>query len=77
MLVWSPLREATQVVEDFTSVGVEDMWSVLVDQDAVVIVVVVGVAADVRALVYDEHLLVGVRGQPLGEHTSCEPGTDD
>ena len=42
-----------------------------------VVVVVVGVAADVRALVDDEHALAELGGQPLGEDDAGEAGADD
>ena len=51
VLVRPPLGELREVVEDVARVGVEDVRPVLVDQDARFVVVVVGVAADVRPLV--------------------------
>ena len=57
VLVGPPLGELRQVLEDVGRVGVEDVRPVGVDQDAGVVVAVVGVAADVRALVDDEHAL--------------------
>ena len=77
MLVRPPLGEPRQVLEDVARVGVEDVRPVLVDEDAGVVVVVVGVAADVRALVADQHLLAGVGGEPLGEVAAGEAGADD
>ena len=55
----------------------EDVRPVLVDQDAVVVVVVVGVAADVVAPVDDEHALPELRRQALGHHRAGEAGPDD
>jgi hypothetical protein len=48
----------TQVLEDLGTVGVEDVRPVLVHQDAVVVVVVVGVAADVIATIDEEDALL-------------------
>jgi hypothetical protein len=47
-----------------------------VDEDARVVVVVVGVPADVRTPVDDQHA-VAVRPEPLGEDAAGEAGSDD
>jgi hypothetical protein len=39
--------------------------------------VIVGVAADVGALVDDQHALAGLAGQPLGQDAAREAGPDD
>ena len=77
MLIRPPLGEPRQVVEDVARVGVKDVRPVLVDQDAGLVVVVVGVAADVRALVADQDVLAGMRGQPLGDRRAGKAGADD
>ena len=77
MLVRAPLGELRQVVEDVARVGVEDVRPVLVHEDAGLVVVIVGVAADVRAAVADQHLLARVGGQPLGDRRAGEAGADD
>ncbi len=77
VLVGAPLGELGQVVEDALRVGVEDVRAVRVDQDAVVVVVVVGIAADVGAPVDEQDLLAGLRGQALGQHAAGEAGPDD
>ena len=48
-----------EIVEDISRIGVKDVGAVAVDQNAVVVVVVVGVARDVWPLVDDQDLLVG------------------
>ena len=58
VLVGTPGGELGQVVEHFLGVGMEDVWSVLVNQDPVVVVVVVGIAAYMRPHITDEHTLV-------------------
>ena len=40
------------------------------------VVVIVGVAADVRPLVADQHLLAGVRGETLRDGRAGEAGAD-
>jgi hypothetical protein len=47
------------------------------DEDAGVVVAVVGVAADVRPLVADEDALAADVGEPLGQDAAGEAGADD
>jgi hypothetical protein len=75
VLIRAPLGELRQVLEDVGRVRVEDVRAVRVDQDPRVVVAVVGVATDVRALVDDENALVALAGQPLGEHAAGETRT--
>jgi hypothetical protein len=77
MLILAPLGESRQVLEDVARVGVKDMRPIFVDQDAVVVVLVVGVAADMRTLVDDQHLNTRPGGEPLGQDTTGEAGTND
>ena len=42
-----------------------------------VVVVIEGVAADVRPAVDQEHALARVRGETLGQHAAGEPGAHD
>ena len=51
VLVGTPEGEGRKVFEDFARVGVEDVRAVAVDEDAGIVVAVVGVSADVRAAV--------------------------
>ena len=71
VLIGTPLGEPRKVHEDIARVGMKDMGPVLMYEDAVVIVVVVGVAANMRTHITDEDLLVRTC-QPLGQHTSCK-----
>ena len=50
MLVVPPLREPRQVLEYIPRVCVENMRTILVNENAVLVVVVVGIAADMRRL---------------------------
>ena len=76
MLVVPPGGESGEVVEDIPRVRVEDVRPILVNEDAVLVVLVVGVSADMRALVDDENLFAGTCRQPLREHAAREPGAD-
>ena len=77
VLVGPPRGEAREVVEDALRVRVEDVRPVAVDEQAVVVVVVVRVAGDVRALVDDEHALAELGREPFGEDGAGEAGADD
>ena len=48
----------------------EDVRTVLVDQDSVFVIVVIRVAADVRSLVDHQHLFPKLRSKPLRDHSS-------
>ena len=53
----------------------EDVRAVFVDQDAVLVEVVVGIAADVRPAVRDAHAKAGCC-QALGDDTAREAGSN-
>ena len=55
----------------------EDVRAVLVDQQAGGVEPVIGVAADMAAAVDQQHALVALAGQPLGQHAAGEAGADD
>ena len=59
VLVGAPLGEAREIGRDLVRVGVEDVGPVAVDEDAVGIVLVEGVAAHMRAAVDQQHPLPG------------------
>jgi hypothetical protein len=77
VLILTPLRETRQILEDVLRVGVEDVRPVTVNQNAGVVVVIVGIARDVRTAINDEHFLVRVARQTFGQHTSCVTRTND
>ncbi len=77
MLVGPPCGELRQIVDDLVRIGVEDVRPILVDQDARLVEMVVGVAADMRPPVDDQHVRVVLAGQPLGDHRAGEAGADD
>lgn len=76
MLVGHPFREAGEVIHHALGVGVEDMRAVAVDENAVGVGFVVGVAADVGALVDDQDLVTGA-GEAFGDHAAGEAGADN
>jgi hypothetical protein len=46
-----PFGETREIIEDFARISVKDMRSVFVNQNAVVVVAIVSIARDVRALI--------------------------
>src|SRR3954467_1210823 len=53
------------------------MRPVLVHQQAIVVVVVVGVPTDVGPLVHEQHFFAADLCQALGNHAAGKPGTDN
>ena len=72
-----PLGETSQVVQHFRLVGAEIVRAVFVDQHPVVVVLVVGVAADVSAALHDQAGCAQLVGQSFGQHEAGETGSDD
>ena len=77
VLVRAPAGEARQIGGDVRRVGVEDVRPVTVHEDAVVVVMIERVAADVRPAVDQEHALARACGETLGKHAAGEPGAHD
>ena len=77
VLVTRPFREAGQVIVGLLAVGVEDVRPIAVHEDAGLVILVVGVAGDVIALLDDEHAQPPLLGQLAGGHGTGESGADD
>ena len=77
VLVVGPLGEAGQEVVHALVEGVVDMRAVLVDQDAVPVIAVVGVARDVVAPLEHGDTEPGGLRQATGAHRAREPGPHD
>ena len=77
MLVRPPLGELRQIVHDLLAVGVEDVRAVFVVEDAGLVGLVIGVAADVRAPVDQQHARAVLARQALGKNGAGKPGSDD
>lgn len=72
----NPAREAGKVLKHFVGIGVEKVWAVFMNEDAVLVDVVVGVAANVVSLV-DDHATFADARQTLGHYHACEACTHD
>ena len=77
VLVGTPRREAGQVRHHVRTVGMIDVRAVFVLQEAGGIDVIVGIAAEMRAAIHEQHTLSRSGSQPLGQHRPSEAGTND
>ena len=68
VLVLPPPGEARQVAEHLVRVGVEDVRTVAVNQQSLMVILIVGVAADVIAAVDQQHAAVAFTGDPFGKN---------
>ena len=55
----------------------KDVRAVLMYENSVFVVMIVGVAADMRPLVADQDLLVRSSGQTFSQHAARETGSND
>jgi hypothetical protein len=58
MLIRAPLCKAPEIFKDFARVGMKNVRPVFMNEKPRVIVMVVSVAPDMRALITDQNLLV-------------------
>src|SRR5690242_8911940 len=77
MLVRSPIRERRQVSKDAYRAGMKDVRTILMNQNARFVVPIIGIPADVRAAIANEHLLAEPRSEALREHAAGESGSHD
>ena len=77
MLIRAPVRESRQIAKDLGRVRVKDVRPVAVNQNAVLIVIIEGVPADMRTLVADEYSLPGVTCETLRDRCTGEAATDN
>ena len=77
MGVRSPSRELRQVGVDRLGIGMEDVGSILVHQNAGIVVPVVGVARDMGTPVDQQDLVAQLAGEPFCEHAAGETCADD
>ena len=77
VFVGPPFGEPREIVDDALGIGMENVRPVTMDQHAGFIVMVVGVATDVRPAVDHQHALVQPGRQALGQYAAGEPGADD
>ena len=54
----------------------KDMRSILMNQDAGLVVMIVGIPANVRTLIAEYDFFVRTSGEAFGEYASSEPGAN-
>ena len=72
MLIRAPLCKTGKVFKHLARVRVKNMRSIFVYEDASFVVVVVGIAADMWALITNQDFLIRSRCQPFGEYAARE-----
>ena len=77
MFVVAPLRELRKVLEHVGRVRMEDMRSILMHKDSVIVVMIVSVAANVIATVADKDALVEFARQPLSDDAAGKSRAND
>ena len=77
MKIRAPIGEPGKIIPDFLRIRVEDVRAVFVDQDAMLAFKIVGVARDVATALDDQHFLVELGGDPLGQYRAGETRAGD
>src|SRR5687768_18455709 len=72
VLIRAPFGETRKIFKHVARIRVKDMWTVFMNKHTMLVVMIVGVAANVRTLVAQQHLLVRTAGEALREHTARE-----
>src|SRR5829696_5996871 len=68
MTVGLPLRELREVAPDLLGVSVEKVGTVALNQDAIIVVVIIGIAADVVSLFHHQYVLIELASDPYRQH---------
>src|SRR5205085_10720690 len=77
VLILTPFRKAAQILKDIGRIGMKNMRSVLVYKNAIIVVKIVCIAADMRTDIADQQLFPDAVRQPLGKNTAGKPGSDN
>src|SRR6185312_807816 len=77
MLVRPPISEVRQIVDHLAAVGVENVRSVFVVENAGLVRLVISIAADVRPTIDQQDPRPVLARQPLGKNGAGKTGSDD
>ena len=72
-----PLGELGEILDDVGGIRAEVVGAVLVNQDAGRVILVLGIATDMTALLNDGTAGAELAGEPLGKGEPGEAGADD
>ena len=72
-----PLSELTEVIDDTLGICAEIMWTVVVDQNACPIVMIVGIATNMITSFDDETGFAKLARNSLGKHRTGKTRTDN
>src|SRR5665213_1506840 len=77
MLVGPPCRKVRQIIEYLLGIRMENMRPIFMYQNAFVVVVIVGISANMASLVDNQDFGVQLRSQPLRKHAAGESRADN
>src|SRR4029078_9616558 len=77
VLIRPPCGEPRQIVIHLSRVGVKNMRTVFVNENAGLVVMVVRVSPDVGTAIANQHLLSGISRETLCDGCSGKAGADD
>jgi hypothetical protein len=77
MLIRPPFGELGEIGEYVARVGMENMRPVFVDQNTLIVVMVVSIAADMIPYIADQNALVGDARKSFREDAAGKAGADD
>ncbi len=73
----APFCELAEVVDDALRVGAKVVRPIVVDLNTSIVVMIIGVASDVSALIDNEARLAELARDALGQDRAGEPGAHD
>lgn len=71
------MGKVRQILKYIAGIGMKDVRSVLVYENARLVVVIVGIPPNVRSRVNDQNLLPQLTRKPFSEDAPSEPRTDN
>lgn len=77
VLIRPPVCKARQILPYPGTIGMEDVRSVLVDKDAILVWTIIGITPNVITLLQNENLLVQAHGKSFSDRNTTESGTDN
>src|SRR5215217_8087347 len=72
MIVRVPVCELRKVAPDLLRVSVEKVGTVTMNHNAIIVVVIIGIAADVVSPFYHQYLLTKLASDSFSQHEACK-----
>ena len=77
VLVRPPLGKTAEIREDPLRVGMKDMRTIPMHEEAILVVIVKRIASDMIPPVNNENALAAIVCDPLCQYAPCKPSPDD